>query len=158
MFQHTIFYYPVSETAVCPTKAHTGSYEDAAYDIYPDCEGSILPGERVTVTTGLRMAIPDGYWLKLHERSGNAASFGLHVLAGVVDSGYTGEVKVVLYNSGITTMVYSRNKAIAQATLEKVRSIDFEKVDSAIFATLEESRQRKQAGFSSSDTSGLVVG
>jgi hypothetical protein len=55
-------------------------------------------------------------------------------------------------------MEYSRNKAIAQATLEKVRSVDFEKVDSAIFATLEESRQRKQAGFSSSDTSGLVVG
>lgn len=54
----------------------------------------LKPGERVTIRTGLAVDIPEGYAIIFKDRSGNAAKRGLHVLAGVIDSSYTGELLV----------------------------------------------------------------
>lgn len=59
----------------------------------------LQPGERVVFNTGLSVEIPDGYALIIKDRSGLAAKNGIHVLAGVIDSSYRGEIKVCLLNT-----------------------------------------------------------
>ena len=68
-----------------PSYSHEG---DAAFDLRTAEEGVLKPGEKKCFKTGLKMAIPEGYVGLIWDRSGLAAKNGIHVLAGVVDSGY----------------------------------------------------------------------
>jgi len=81
-----------------PQRAYDG---DAGLDLAA-CERIVLaPGERATVGTGLAVAIPEGYAGFVQPRSGLAARHGLTIVnaPGLVDSGYRGEVMVVLLNT-----------------------------------------------------------
>ena len=87
--------------AVAPQRAYTG---DAGLDL-ASCERVELgPGERALVGTGLAVAIPEGYAGFVQPRSGLAARHGLTVVnsPGLVDSGYRGELRVVLLNTDRT--------------------------------------------------------
>ena len=157
----------VAINATLPSKAHTGYFEDAAFDLFPfipsllvDSDDNVisldtftlLPGERKVIGTGIRVAIPDGYWLKFHERSGLAAKSGIQVLAGVIDSGWTGELKVVLFNSHESfSYTHDCSKAIAQFTMEKLTKTDLKLIsdDDMMYETSK--RTRKENGFGSSD-------
>lgn len=57
------------------------------------------PLTRATMPTGIAIEIPEGYYGRIAPRSGLAHNHGIDVLAGVVDSGYRGEIKVILYNT-----------------------------------------------------------
>ena len=84
--------------AVVPARAYDG---DAGLDL-TSCERVVLePGERALVHTGLAVAIPEGYAGFVQPRSGLAARNGLTIVntPGLVDSGYRGEVLVVLLNT-----------------------------------------------------------
>ena len=84
--------------AVVPERAYAG---DAGLDL-TSCERVELgPGERALVGTGLAVAIPDGYAGYVQPRSGLAARHGLTIVnsPGLVDSGYRGELRVVLLNT-----------------------------------------------------------
>lgn len=84
--------------AVVPARAYDG---DAGLDL-TSCERVVLePGERAVVHTGLAVAIPEGYAGFVQPRSGLAARNGLTIVntPGLVDSGYRGEVLVVLLNT-----------------------------------------------------------
>ena len=84
--------------AVLPMQAYPG---DAGLDLAA-CEGITLrPGERAVVPTGIAVQIPDGYAGFVQPRSGLAAKHGIGVVnsPGLVDSGYRGEIKVVLLNT-----------------------------------------------------------
>jgi dUTP pyrophosphatase len=86
------------EDAVLPSQAYAG---DAGLDLVA-CEQAVLaPGERATVGTGLAVAIPDGYAGFVQPRSGLAARHGITIVnaPGLVDSGYRGELRVVLLNT-----------------------------------------------------------
>ncbi|MBA2384689.1 MAG: dUTP diphosphatase [Actinobacteria bacterium] len=86
------------EDAVLPSRAYAG---DAGLDL-SSCERvELAPGARATVGTGLAVAIPEGYAGFVLPRSGLAALHGLtNVNApGLVDSGYRGEIKVILLNT-----------------------------------------------------------
>jgi dUTP pyrophosphatase len=86
------------EAAVVPERAYTG---DAGLDLAA-CEAVELgPGERAVVGTGLAVAIPDGYAGFVQPRSGLAARHGITIVnaPGLIDSGYRGEVQVVLLNT-----------------------------------------------------------
>lgn len=86
------------EEAVLPERAYAG---DAGLDLAA-CERIELgPGERAVVPTGLAVAIPEGYAGFVQPRSGLAARDGISVVnsPGLVDSGYRGEIKVVLLNT-----------------------------------------------------------
>ena len=88
----------VHPEAVVPARAYEG---DAGLDLAA-CEHVVLaPGERAAVRTGLAVAIPDGYAGFVQPRSGLAARHGLTVVnaPGLVDSGYRGEVMVILLNT-----------------------------------------------------------
>ncbi len=86
------------EEAVVPERAYAG---DAGLDLAA-CERVVLePGERAVVGTGLAVAIPDGHAGFVQPRSGLAARHGISVVnsPGLVDSGYRGELRVVLLNT-----------------------------------------------------------
>lgn len=90
----------VRDGAVLPRAAYAG---DAGLDLAA-CEGVVLgPGERATVGTGLAVAVPDGCAGLVLPRSGLAARHGLTVVnaPGLIDSGYRGELRVVLLNTDL---------------------------------------------------------
>ena len=87
------------EEAVVPAHAYAG---DAGLDLAACERAELGPGERLVVGTGLAVAIPAGYAGFVQPRSGLAARHGISVVnaPGLIDSGYRGEVRVVLLNTG----------------------------------------------------------
>jgi dUTP pyrophosphatase len=102
------------EDAIVPERAYPG---DAGLDLAA-CEAVELgPGERAVVGTGLAVAIPDGYAGFVQPRSGLAARHGISVVnaPGLIDSGYRGEIRVVLLNTdGTDRFVVEPGMRIAQ--------------------------------------------
>lgn len=88
----------LSEGAELPVQAYPG---DAGLDLASSERVTLGPGERATVGTGVAVAIPDGYAGLVTPRSGLAARHGLSVVngPGLVDSGYRGELRVILLNT-----------------------------------------------------------
>ena len=115
--------------AVVPTRAYAG---DAGLDL-ASCERVELgPGERATVSTGLAVAIPDGYAGFVQPRSGLASRHGITIVntPGLVDSGYRGELKVILLNTdAIEAFVVEPGMRIAQLVVMQVPGIDPVEVD-----------------------------
>lgn len=86
------------DDAILPSRAYDG---DAGLDLAA-CEGATLaPGARAVVGTGIAVEIPEGYAGFVQARSGLAAKYGIGVVnsPGLVDSGYRGELRVVLLNT-----------------------------------------------------------
>lgn len=135
---------------IMPTKAHMGLFEDAAFDLYATEDVLLQSGSRLMVGTKLGFIIPDGFWLKLRERSG-LASKGIHVMGGVIDCGYTGEVKVILYNAHAEPVSIPVGKAICQFTVERLTKATIEELTFASFTTEADERKRGDKGFGSSD-------
>jgi len=125
-----------------PTYARDG---DAGADLYSLHAVNILPGEYKLVSTGIAMAIPQGYVGLIHPRSGLAAKHGITVLnaPGTIDAGYRGEIKVLLINHSNEVYFIARAERIAQLVIQKVENVFFEPVDE-----LPESN-RGQGGFGS---------
>lgn len=119
---------------------------DAGFDLYPVVSYWIKSGERNIVKIGIAISIPDGYYGRIAPRSGLSVKFGLQVLAGVIDSGYLGEIGVVIYNSGNEDYIVSPNQAIAQLIIEKCHAVDWVETDDL------EKTERAEKGFGSSDS------
>ena len=111
-----------------PTYARDG---DAGADLYSLHAVNIMPGEYKLVSTGIAMAIPQGYVGLIHPRSGLAAKHGITVLnaPGTIDAGYRGEIKVLLINHGKEVYNIERAERIAQLVIQKVENVFFEPVD-----------------------------
>jgi dUTP pyrophosphatase len=86
------------DEAVVPERAYAG---DAGLDLAACEQIELAPGERAVVGTGLAVAIPDGYAGFVQPRSGLADRHGVSIVnsPGLIDSGYRGEVKVILLNT-----------------------------------------------------------
>jgi dUTP diphosphatase len=115
--------------AVLPARAYDG---DAGLDL-SSCERVELgPGERAVVSTGLAVAIPDGYAGFVQPRSGLAARNGITIVntPGLVDAGYRGEVRIVLLNTDAREpFVVEAGMRIAQLVVVPVAGIEVEEVD-----------------------------
>jgi dUTP pyrophosphatase len=108
-----------------PTYARPG---DAGADIVTTIDVTLRPGERAVVPTGVAIALPDGYAAFVHPRSGLAARAGLALVnaPGTIDSGYRGEIKVILINlDPVTPLVLNRGERIAQLVFQRVESAVF---------------------------------
>ena len=109
--------------AVVPERAYTG---DAGLDLVACERAEIGPGERATVGTGLAVAIPEGHAGFVQPRSGLAADHGVTVLntPGLIDSGYRGEVRVILLNTDAdASYVVEPGMRIAQLVVMPVASV-----------------------------------
>ena len=87
-----------------------------------------MPGQRVVLKTGISIAIPKGYYGRVAPRSGLAAKHGIDVLAGVIDSGFRGEVGVVLINLSDgpeEPFVVTHGMRIAQLIIERCEEAEW---------------------------------
>ena len=102
-----------------PEYAHEG---DAGLDLRAAEDVTLAPGERAAVGTGLAVAVPPGWVGLVHPRSGMALHAGVTVVnaPGTVDSGYRGEVKVLLVNLGDAPHAIARGDRVAQLVLQRV--------------------------------------
>ena len=140
----------LSNTAKIPVKAHQGPFSDAAYDLYCDTGSWVVGCVPQAVSTGIRLIIPDGYWVKFHEKSGKALK-GIQIHGGVIDSGYTGELKVIVSShSGMFGAILNSGDAVCQFTVEKmIDSEILEITNKDAFNAECELRERKNNGFGS---------
>ena len=123
-----------------PTRAYAS---DAGYDLYSRKFLRINPMERALVPTGIKIAIPRGYYGRIAPRSGLALKYGIDVMAGVIDSGYRNELAVVLINLIVPQFVTSLDVTfgsqcafeikpgdrIAQLIIEKCYKADWKESD-----------------------------
>lgn len=103
----------------------------------------INPGSRVLIPTGIHIQLPEGYEAQVRPRSGLALKYGITVLntPGTIDSDYTGEIGVILMNSGTEPFSVGDGDRIAQMALVRYDKIEFEEVE-----TLDET-ERGNGGF-----------
>ncbi len=104
-----------------PRYAHSGPWGDLAADVYSVQPATLQPGQTATVATGIALGLPADYGVLVEDRSGMAIR-GLTTLAGVIDPGYRGEIRVVVANLGPNAAEISQGDRIAQ--LRIVRRIE----------------------------------
>lgn len=116
-----LFFKKLNPDAVSPTYAYES---DSGFDLYSTEEVILKPFERRLVPTGLSFDIPEGYEIQVRTKSGLALKQGLMVLnsPGTVDQGYTGEVKVILFNASNEQQKVEKGMKIAQGVLSSVES------------------------------------
>lgn len=132
----------LTEGSIIPTYGRTG---DAAMDMYANEDCVIEPGKRQAIGTGVASSFPEGFVLLYRGRSGLAFKQGINPLAGVIDSNYRGEHKVILHNTGHEDLEVKKGDRIAQAILFKLPTTEILEVED-----LEENTERGAAGFGSS--------
>ena len=103
--------------ATTPTRANP---TDAGLDLYAADVITIEPKCKYLVSTAIAVSIPDGYVGYVKPRSGLAVKHAIDVMAGVIDSSYRGEVKVLLINLGNSDFRVSPGDRIAQLVIQKV--------------------------------------
>jgi dUTP pyrophosphatase len=114
--------------AVVPSRAYAG---DAGLDLAATERIELGPGERAVVPTGLAVAIPDGYAGFVQPRSGLASRHGITIVntPGLVDSGYRGELKVVLLNTDADVpFVVEAGMRIAQLVVLPIPEVELVEV------------------------------
>lgn len=140
-----LHYEVISDLAVEPQYNYPS---DSGFDLHSTEEIIVEPFGRVLVPTGLRFDIPDGTEIQVRPKSGLALKMGLTVLntPGTIDSGYDGEIKVIVFNTSNTSVTINQGMKIAQAVLCPVMNgkwVDLIKVNSV------ENKDRGSNGFGS---------
>jgi dUTP pyrophosphatase len=105
---------------------------DAGLDLLAAEGVTLKPGERAAVRTGIAVAIPEGYAGFVHARSGRALQEGLALAnaPGLIDSGYRGELKVVVVNLDPFEPIHiARRDKIAQLVIQAVHRVELETVE-----------------------------
>lgn len=110
----------ISPDAKLPRYQHAG---DAGLDLFSAVDDVIERGEIKAIPTGIKMAIPEGYVGLIWDKSGLSLS-GVHRLAGVVDAGYRGEVRVVMANLGRQPFSVQKGMKIAQMLIQPVVAVE----------------------------------
>ena len=132
---------------ICPTstaKKPLKSYVDSAgFDLYADETVLVLPKNQSWVSIGLRMQIPLGYHGKIYSRSG-LTDKGIVALNGIVDPGFLGVIRVLLFNLSDKEYCVEKGTRIAQMIFNKTENVCF-KIESLDFKS-----ERNNKGFGSS--------
>jgi dUTP pyrophosphatase len=130
----------LDDNAKVPTKANLN---DAGFDLYSVLDAVIPPKQRKTVRTGIAIQMPDHLAGLVWPRSGLSVKHGIDVLAGVIDSGYRGEIMVCLYNTSDENVSINTGDRIAQIIFQEVPRVIMEVHESL------GSSQRGENGFGS---------
>ncbi|MGB9846921.1 MAG: dUTP diphosphatase [Desulfotomaculales bacterium] len=126
--------------AKLPVKA---TPESACYDVYPLEDTVVAPRGSIILGTGLAVELPPGYELQIRPRSGYAFKNNVVAYWGTLDSDYTDEIKVKLFNFGDEPQKISKDKAVAQVCVKPVYE--------AVFVETGELRTKGHGGFGSTD-------
>jgi dUTP pyrophosphatase len=122
----------LAPTAQTPRYAHVGPFGDLAADLYASAAATLAAageaGSTQAVPTGIAMEFPSTHGALVEDRSGLAVR-GVTTLAGVIDPGYRGEIKVVLTNLGAAAVEISIGDRIAQLRIVQRIEASFEEVE-----------------------------
>jgi dUTP pyrophosphatase len=129
----------IHEDAKLPLYGHRG---DAGLDLFSSADFVLDKGQVQAIPTGIQLAIPDGHVGLIWDKSGVSLK-GIHRLAGVIDSGYRGEIKVVMINLGEEPFVIETGMKVAQMLIQPIATVEVIETDD-----LEDS-SRGQGGFGS---------
>jgi len=130
----------ISEKAKLPTKAHSS---DAGYDLYSAMDKVLFPEEIFSIHTGIKMRIPEKYAGLIWDKSGLAKK-GLKTMGGVIDSGYRGEIIVIIKNVSNEVINIEKGQKIAQILIQKIKNLDIAE------GSVEDGSARGEGGFGSS--------
>jgi dUTP pyrophosphatase len=111
----------LNENTIAPTYAFKF---DAGMDLYCAENISIAPNQRVQISTGIAIEIPEGFVGLIWDKSGLSHKSGLKTLGGVIDSQYRGEIKVGMINLSDETYNFETGQKIAQMLIQKVEQVD----------------------------------
>lgn len=119
---------PLDPDLPIPSHARPG---DGGVDLFARHDVVLAPGQREAVPTGIAVAIPEGYAGLVTPRSGLALREGIGIVnaPGLVDSGYRGEIAVILVNHGTAEVTISRGDRIAQLVVIAVATQEFDVMD-----------------------------
>ncbi len=112
-----------------PRFAHPG---DAGVDLFSRIDVLLEPGERKTIPAGIAISLPSGWAAFIQPRSGLAANHGITIVntPGLIDSGYRGEIKVILLNTDKEkSFEIKRGDKIAQMVVQQVAEVEWEEVN-----------------------------
>ena len=140
--KNIIYFEKLHSDAIIPTKGTTNS---VGLDIYAIDKAIILPFGRTLISTGIKVKLPHGTYGRISPRSGLSWKYGIHLMAGVVDPDYTGELKVLLCNISTEIVYIKKHDRIAQLICEKAV---FPKIATA---NINEITERGAKGFGSTD-------
>lgn len=107
----------LSEDAISPRYAHT---DDAGMDFFSNETVILQPKERKLISTGIAMAIPAGYVGLIWDKSGIASKHGIKTMAGVIDAGYRGEIKILVHNLADQPYTFEKGTKVAQMLIQPV--------------------------------------
>ena len=133
----------LDDGAIMPTKAHK---TDAGYDLYANERTHLYGHGCCIVDTGVHIAIPEGFYGLVAGRSGLNFKEDIICPQGTIDSGYTGSIKVKLYNMGLAAKTIQKGDRIAQIIFMRCESPVFERTESM------DETDRGSGGFGSSGT------
>lgn len=109
----------IHKNAKLPSYGHTG---DAGLDLFAAVDVVMDKGQVLSVPTGIQVAVPEGHVGLIWDKSGVSLQ-GVHRLAGVIDSGYRGEVKVVLVNLSAQPFAIEKGMKIAQLLIQPINIV-----------------------------------
>jgi dUTP pyrophosphatase len=117
----------LSPDASLPRYAHTGDYGDLAADVYALSAAVLAPGQTQAVPTGIALEFPSTHGALIEDRSGLAVR-GVTTLAGVIDPGYRGELKIVMTNLSSDPVEIAPGDRIAQLRIVQRIQAAFDEV------------------------------
>ena len=120
-----------------------GSEEAAGYDLFANQDGVVEPYKRLLIKTGVLIELKKGTYGRIAPRSGLAYTYGIDVMAGVIDSDYRGEIGVILYNTDGNEFNVRKGDRIAQLIITQISTPPLEVVDSISFS------ERGEGGYGS---------
>lgn len=109
----------IRKNAKLPSYGHRG---DAGLDLFAAVDVVMDTGQVLSIPTGIQVAIPEGHVGLIWDKSGVSLQ-GVHRLAGVIDSGYRGEVKVVLVNLSAQPFAVEKGMKIAQLLIQTIDTV-----------------------------------
>ena len=115
----------IHKNAKLPSYGHRG---DAGLDLFAAVDVLMDTCQVSSVPTGIQVAIPEGHVGLIWDKSG-VSLLGLHRLAGVIDSGYRGEVKVVLVNLNEQPFAVEKGMKIAQLLIQPIKTVNVVEVE-----------------------------
>ena len=123
----------LSQEAKLPEKNNDS---DSGLDLFilkdEDFNGEVFvleSGERKIFSTGIALGLPTGYGMLVKDRSSVAVKNGIHALAGVIDNGYRGEIKICLVNLSDKSHIFSSGQKVAQGVLHHIPVYDVKEVE-----------------------------
>lgn len=147
-----IIKYSTKDESIKLEKAHT---KDSGYDIAVSLKGKPIvlePGDYKTIKTGLFLSLPENVEGQIRPRSGLANKFGVTILnsPGTIDSGYTGEINVIMINHGKNPYEIRDKDRIAQIVFAKIIETETEQIKN--IESIGKEAERGDQGLGSTDT------